>query len=415
MPSSSLVVLIVKLFAALMSFGLNIILVRRLGVEDSGAFFYFQSLLMSMVVVTTMGLQTPIVRCVAQNMTGTHKGIGILRGTCITVIVMSFLVAMSLVFVKNTIGVIPFSNSVLHTFLMTLFLYSISVILFSYNQGKGYYVESVLFQSLFSNLILFIFILSFKLDIEGVVRVYCFSMLLSVLVQSIIINYRDKKLKHNFMKDEYDYKHLVSIAIPCFILVVIERIVPLINQTVLGNRLGSDAIAEFSVLIKIVGVVALFISAINVVIARKIAIAYKNGELDEIQQLVSKCLKFFILVSVTFITIIIFYGENLLKIFDDTFVQLKVALLICSIGQVVNILTGSVSQLLLMTGNEKQMRNSILIGFSLFSLSLMIFSSDFSVVKASVCFLVYMSSSNLFAWYMVRKQIGINTLWLVWK
>ncbi len=49
---------------------------------------------------------------------------------------------------------------------------------------------------------------------------------------------------------------------------------------------------EFSVLIKIVGIVALFISAINVVIARKIAIAYKNGELDEIQQLVSKCLKF---------------------------------------------------------------------------------------------------------------------------
>ena len=413
MLRSSIVILILKLFAAVTSFGLNIILVRILGVDNSGTFFYFQSLLMSLVVVTTIGLQTPIVRCVAQNMTGNRKGIGILRGAFFSAIIMGPIVSIVLIFLQNMMQVFPFSNGILYTFIITLIFYSMSVILFSYSQGKGYYIVSVLFQSLFSNVIVLIAVVTLRLNIDRVIEIYCFSMLLSVVTQLIVINHHDPNFLEKFIKDSYDYKYLISISIPCFILVSIERMVPLINHTILGNQLGTDAIAEFSVLIKIVGVVAILISAINVVIARNIAIAYKNNELEKIQEITSKCLKVFILVSVIFVSIVIIFGEYVLAVFDGSFVGLKTALIICSVGQVINILTGSVSQLLLMTGNEIQMRNSVLVGFLLFLLCLMIFLNEFSVVKASVCFLVYMSSSNLYAWYMVRKKIGINTLRLV--
>lgn len=413
MLNSSIVVLILKFLAAVTSFGLNITLVRNLGPEDSGVFFYFQSLLISLVVVTTIGLQTPIVRCVAQDATGNNKGIGILRGAAWITIVMSILASTILLLLKYGTGILPFSSEILYLFLITLFFYSASVILFSYNQGKGYYIESVLFQSLFSNFILLIATLTLRFDIRTIIEVYCFSVLAAVLVQLIIITYREPKFLDKFRKDGYDYKYIISISIPCFILVAIERIVPLINQTILGNQLGTDAITEFSVLVKIVGVVALFISAINVVISRKIAIAYKNDRLPEIKIIIAKCLKFFIFVSIVFFTVIILFGQHILEVFDGNFVKLKKALLICSIGQIINILTGSVSQLLLMTGNENQMRNSVLVGFFLFLLFLLSFSNDFTVVKASICFLVYMSSSNLYAWYMVKKLIGINTLRLV--
>ena len=81
-----------------------------------------------------------------------------------------------------------------------------------------------------------------------------------------------------------------------------------------------------------------------------------------------------------------------------------------ALGQFVNVITGSVGYLLLMSGNEKDMRNiTIIVG--LFSLVLSILLTKYyGALGTSVAIALALAAQNLMAVRMVKKRLGFNTM-----
>ncbi len=81
-----------------------------------------------------------------------------------------------------------------------------------------------------------------------------------------------------------------------------------------------------------------------------------------------------------------------------------------AIGQFVNVATGSVGYLLMMSGNEKLMRNNVafvaVMSVVLNALFVPIYGPFGAVIATAVC----LASQNLIAAYMVRSRLGINTM-----
>lgn len=411
MFSNSILVFFIKLLAAVISFLLNMVLVRKLGVQDSGLFFYFQSLVVFLSVIVTFGLQMPIVRCIAQNKIGLYEGIGALKGGLIISSFVSLVFLILSYMFKSIITLkLSFDYNLVVSLILAVFLYSVNVFICSYNQGVGRYIESVLFQTAFSNLITLLCFFLFNPSVNFLIYAYLLSLLIGIFFQLLLFFIINKGFYSKLFKGEFEYGYILSIGFPCFILALFERIVPVIIQYGLNEQSGTEAIAEFSVMIRIVGVITIITSSVNTVVSRKIAIDFKNDKLERIKKTTSQCFIVFLCLSTIFLISIYVFGDYILSLFSGDFTRLNNLLLICAIAQAINMITGSVSFLLIMTGYEKKMRNSVMFGAVISIVYLIITYSGFDIYHATITYFIYIASSNIFAWWSVKVNLGINTL-----
>jgi O-antigen/teichoic acid export membrane protein len=97
--------------------------------------------------------------------------------------------------------------------------------------------------------------------------------------------------------------------------------------------------------------------------------------------------------------------------------QLAVAaplLVILSLGQLVNVVSGSVGFLLNMTGHERDMRNIVLVSGPFAILAALALIPPFGVTGAAVATALAVSMQNLGAVWMVKRRLGFNML-AIWQ
>ena len=409
----TLIVFSVKIFAALVSFILNIALVRFLGAESSGIFFYFQTVLLFFSVVGTLGLQNLIVKESALGFVGKGiLGFQLLKGIPVFLSAVSVFITAFFLLYWNYNHDFSLSPKTIVFLGASVFLYGINILLYSINQGNGSFITSVIFQSIFYNLFLLVFCLSFNtsFNLDFAIVCYFFSLFLAVIIQTILlVNKNLIKIKKIFHA-KVNYKSIFIFSLPFMITVLSERAVILVIQFYLERDFGASAISYFTVLIRIVGIAVIVLSSVNVIVSRSISIAYKNEDSHALQTIANKASRILIPFSLVFFVTIILFSEHILGVFGDEFKVLKIPLYIVAFGQCINLMTGSVSLFLLMTENEKKMRNNLLFSFFVTTIFVLLFYSEFSVTHAAIAFSLYMIFSNLLSWYSVMKYLGINTL-----
>ena len=87
---------------------------------------------------------------------------------------------------------------------------------------------------------------------------------------------------------------------------------------------------------------------------------------------------------------------------------------ILAIGQFINVLSGSVGYLLMMSGHERDLRNITLVVGPLSLLLAIVLTNYFGVVGAALATAIGIGSQNLAAVWMVNRRLGFNTL-LFWR
>lgn len=100
-------------------------------------------------------------------------------------------------------------------------------------------------------------------------------------------------------------------------------------------------------------IISFMLVAVNMTIAPLIAALYHKNKLKELREIMKKTARTAFLAGVPLLGVMIFFGGRLMGLFGKEFVVGHQALIILSLGQIVNIGTGSVGLLLNMTGNEK--------------------------------------------------------------
>ncbi|MCP3972562.1 MAG: oligosaccharide flippase family protein [Rhodobacteraceae bacterium] len=103
---------------------------------------------------------------------------------------------------------------------------------------------------------------------------------------------------------------------------------------------------------------ASFLAAANTVAAPKFAQLFAKQDMAGLRRLASRFALIIALVSSPVFAVMIFASDWLMSLFGPDFARGGIALTIITLGQAVNTLTGSVGYLLMMTGHERDIRNS---------------------------------------------------------
>jgi O-antigen/teichoic acid export membrane protein len=150
---------------------------------------------------------------------------------------------------------------------------------------------------------------------------------------------------------------------------------------------------------------------VNAVIAPRFAALHTQGQMAELQRLVTLSARAIFVFSLAFTAGFVVLGIPFLRIFfGPAYERAYMPMLVLLAGQLVNAGAGSVVTLLNMTGYERETAKGIVLSAGLnLALNLLLIPL-WGIVGSALATTASMIVWNVVLWRAVQKKLGINTL-----
>ena len=169
-------------------------------------------------------------------------------------------------------------------------------------------------------------------------------------------------------------------------------------------------LALLAISVRIALLVPMILTAVNMVVSPKFAAHHHKGESEKTESVLAESLKLLAIVSLFVFVVIVLFGGDVLRVFGKQYVEAAGLLSILVCGQLINSLTGPCGKLLMMSGFEKDVRNSSVIVAAAGLLLAFYMTAEYGVVGAAVSTALTISIQNLaFAW-LVYRRLDMNLL-----
>ena len=232
--------------------------------------------------------------------------------------------------------------------------------------------------------------------------------LLSAVLVSVVGLYQvSKTLSHKVAFKIAITKTTTSLLVFQILFVINQNI----GQVLLDIYSSNDDVAIFSVSKRITMTLGFAVTAINAIAAPKLSSYFLKNDMRGLRSTIKNSSRILVAFSVPVIGFIFLFPEFLLSFFGKEYTsQISInVFLILAIGQIVNIVTGTVAYLLIMTNNESAHLKNLIIA-SVCSFSLYIFLMPKSIYGISLMISFSMVIQNILSWYSCKKLLNVNTL-----
>jgi O-antigen/teichoic acid export membrane protein len=172
----------------------------------------------------------------------------------------------------------------------------------------------------------------------------------------------------------------------------------------------SDAdVGIYRVAVQLAAVVIFGMQAVTAIQGPHIAHLYANGDMQKLQQMITRSAQVILLFAVPVVIVIVFFGEFIIRtVYGPAYEAAYIPLVILCSGQLVNAATGSVGSLLNMTGHERDTTKSVLIGAIVNVVLNLSLVPIWGITGAAIATAATLVVWNLIMWKMVRFRIGIE-------
>jgi O-antigen/teichoic acid export membrane protein len=154
----------------------------------------------------------------------------------------------------------------------------------------------------------------------------------------------------------------LRVSLPMLLISLLFQIEHQTDILVAGFFLKSSQVGIYAAARKSSSLIILGLTAVNAIVAPMISELYAQGKLEQLQRMLTLVAKGIFAITMPIGILMIAFGNHFLLIFGSDFTQGYLSLVICSIGQVIDALAGSVAFLMIMTGYQKEA--SLIIFFS---------------------------------------------------
>ncbi len=249
------------------------------------------------------------------------------------------------------------------------------------------------------------------LDAQTILILQIFASLISVLCCNYFVVKKGPKEIYS-ASASYKIKSWHKALIPFTLLSIVTTLNNELASVMLGFLGSKTSVGYFKVAMQGVTLLSLGLAAFNSVTGPRIARLYRKGDLAGVQSLLTRSVRLSVITSVPFALFLIFFGDFVVSLlFGDEYLPAANLLTVLCVGQIVNVVMGSVGLVLQMTGNEKKALSITLYGlfFSVLLSYLLIpiygakgaaYASSFSLVLI-----------NILASVQVYKSCSLKT-WL---
>ena len=214
------------------------------------------------------------------------------------------------------------------------------------------------------------------------------------------------------VKEPINFKFFFTDSFPIFISSAVFILLGWMDRLFLGVFEPEDSIALFDVSAKIALIIGFSLEALNSILAPKVSELYYGIKTKELQKTILFTAKMNSIISLLVFFIILLFSETILSIFGEAFKEGKVILIILSIGQLFNCLSGSVGVILQMTGNQKTYRLIMFYALILNLILNLILIKPYGVIGVAIATSSSMIIWNLIGVFLIHKKLSVYSFYL---
>ncbi|WP_417507884.1 flippase [Marinomonas gallaica] len=396
---------------------LGIVLARTLGPEEFGRYSFILSLIAIAVIPTIAGMPQLLVREIANAQLDKRWGElkGILNWAMGYIVAVSFVVMLLLALAIEVKWIRPDIGNLLWVGLILIPIRGVLARQNALLNGLRFPVLAQLPQGVLTSffvlvLVGFILLLGFRVDAYFLLQIQIIASLIGLIISAYFVSSKKPK-EIKSITAEYNIKQWHKTLLPFTLLAVISTMNNELASVFLGFLADEESVAYFKVAMQGVTLLALGLAAINTVIAPQISRYYRQGDMVATQELLTKSVRLSALTSLPFALLLIFCSKWIVTLlFGVKYLAAAPIITILCIGQVVNVLMGSVGLVLQMTGNEKKALKALSITMIMTVGLLLILVPLYQAVGAAISVTISMIFWNILMFFDVKRNTGLITI-----
>jgi len=410
------VAFLLKAIAAGSSFGFSVLLARILGAHGAGIYFQALTLTTIAAVLGRVGLSNTLVRFTAANAAvgDWEKIAGLYRKSIGIASLGSSLAALLLaggsqwlaeaVFADPQLGIITRWMSLAVVPATLSFLYAHLL------KGLKRIAAAISIESVTIPLLTMVGTLVAVPSggILAAVWVYTIAVLLNLVLAMML--WRKAAPDVLSVRGHFDTRELLQSSIPLFTMTLLQLVNQSTSTIMLGIWENSAEVGIFAAAHRTSSLTSFVLIAVNSIAAPKFAALFRQGDLNALRQTAQHSARLMALAAGVPLLLVLLFPGGVMSIFGPQCVSGKLALAILSAGQFVNVVTGSVGFVLMMSGHERVMRNIMGFAAVLNVSGNAVLIPAMGVVGAAIAGAITLSLQNLLAAVMVWRRLGIWTL-----
>lgn len=408
---------VVRLIGAALVFIFNILLARKLGADATGLFVLALMIVSVASVVSRIGLDNTMLKMIATSASSREWGMvagvffqGLLLATLLST-ALTLVLYVSSPWVTETIFDKPRLLPVLQWMLPIIVPMALIALVGESLKGIKQVAASALVQAVIvpASSIAGLYLLVELYAIEGAVWGYLAASVIAMVVGLLLW----KLLVPYAKRTQVEYRLIFASCLPLFWVASMNLVTMWMSTGMLGVFGTSADVAIYNAAARTAMLVSFVLYAFNSIAAPKFAEMYHQQDIGGLERTARFSARMTTLFAAPVLLLFIIFSSQVMALFGDEFRAGAAALVILSLGQFVNVMTGSVGYLLIMTGHERSMRNNVLLSGAVNVLLNFMLTPSLGWMGAAIATAGAMVVANLAATWLVYRYLGLKVLpWL---
>ena len=269
-------------------------------------------------------------------------------------------------------------------------------------------------QALFS-VISIVIIYQFTQDSEVPVYAYLVSVIIVSFLSFLSFRYWLKNRsdgRKSAVKEIMSYSTLLKISIPLMFAQSVQFIMAWTDKLMLGAMTTPEDVGIYHTAFKLSMFAAVALMSINSISAPKFAEMFGKDDMEGLKKVVHQSTKMIFWTSIPLVTIFFIFPEFFLGLFGEEFKIGVTAFIFLSCGRLVSSFSGSVGNILQMTGNQNIYALILFFGAILNIVLNLILIPKYGINGAAIASMSSLIVWNLSMVFVVKKKFGFYTFYI---
>lgn len=404
-----------KLFGLGLGFVISLLLANVMGVSVVGLIAFSTSVAMVIRLVVALGTDAYIVKLVAQfqakgkpaDANGLLLSLAIYRSLVTVFVLLLFYILHSVfVFEVNWFDLNEFRALII--FIPAFVVGGLTDLWSGYLRGlkqswRSFAIEQALVSTFTLSFILLLY-WNASLTLLSIAMSYLVSNILAVLMGLHIV----VKLAPIGKPNRIALPPVLRSAFPFMITSSMYLVMSQTDTLMLGIMLSVEEVGIYSIALKLAMLTSVVLLVSNAIVAPKISELYTLNKREDMILLARKVVTALCIIGSLVMLFFIFAGKQILSLWGVS--EYSDLLLILAIGQFINLATGPVGNLLVMT-NYAALQSRIVMAMALINVALNYWLiTGYGVYGAAVATAIVVALTNIISWIMVWLKHGVAIL-----
>jgi O-antigen/teichoic acid export membrane protein len=206
----------------------------------------------------------------------------------------------------------------------------------------------------------------------------------------------------------YETNGWLKVSLPLLFNSIFSIIALRVDLLAVGYYLGPEEVGIYSAAVRTAAIVGITLFAANTIVAPLIASYYARRDLAGLQDVVSLATMGAFWPALFIGAGVILFSKPLLGVFGAEFISARIPLILLVVGQLVNVGSGSVGLLMVLTGHERQSMFVVGVSALIISVACCFVVPSFGIIGAALVSMLGISLWNFWIYRMVVKNLGIH-------